>query len=115
MINSELPLLKEQLMARFGCISFQLVLANMDVIGLRIKSTYEVVIITYRGADKVGFIYEGGDLCEGRVFNIFKDAPADKNDLEAYALRYADKIDVLQMPKNNYVFVNDKEVRRLKK
>ena len=58
MSKTEFPLLKEQLMKDFGYISFQLALANVDIIGIRILKSYEIVIITYSKSQKTGFIYK---------------------------------------------------------
>ncbi|MEC5156630.1 hypothetical protein [Chryseobacterium sp. MP_3.2] len=114
MTNTEIPLLKEELMKQFGYISYQLVLANLDVVAVRLKSSYEIVVIAYRGGNKVGYFYEEGNLSAQRVFDIFQDMPKDKNDLEAYEKSLETKIELLQMPKNNYVFVNDIEVKPYK-
>ena len=114
MINSEIPLLKADLMKAFGYISYQLIFANLDAVGVRSKSSGEVVVITYRGNTKVGFIYDCGNLPEERVLEIYQDVPSDKNNLEAYEKMYEGKMEVLVMPKNNYVFVNEKEVKPIK-
>lgn len=112
--KTEFPLLKEQLMKDFGYISFQLALANVDIIGIRILKSYEVVIITYSKSIKTGFIYEGGDLTPDQVYIVYKDVPDDRNHLEVYEETMADKVEVLQPPKRNYVFVNDREVKEIK-
>ena len=113
-VKSEIPLLKESLMKDFGYISFQLVLANVDVIGIRINKTWETVIITFRGAMKTGFIYEGGKLSPEQVYWVFSDVPDDRNHLPEYEKRMAEKVEVLIPPKHNYVFVNEREVSEVK-
>lgn len=115
MINSEIPLLKADLMKAFGYISYQLIFANLDAVGIWIKSSGEVVVITYRGKKKSGFIYDSGDLPEETVLEIYKDTPDDYNNLQAHEKAQDGKIEILVMPKNNYVFVNDKEVKPIKK
>lgn len=82
--KTEFPLLKEQLMKDFGYISFQLALANVDIIGIRIVKSYEVVIITFYKNRKTGFIYEGGNLTNDQVFQVFQDVPEDRNQLAVY-------------------------------
>ena len=114
MINAEIPLLKAELMKQFGYISYQLVLANLDVIGIHILAKGEIIVIAYRGANKVGYFYEFGNMSDEKVFNIFKDVPPDINDLEAYEKSYDGKIEVLKMPKHNYVFINEREAVPLK-
>lgn len=167
MTNAEIPLLKAELMKQFGYISYQLVLANLDVIGIRIQANFEIVIIIYRAGLKVGYLYEGEVLSKERVFKIFEDVPENKNDLATYEkdLEYktilmrilkwnnfkeknkqveltfqekdellkhlgkrqmeellnninselsgnntpTGKIEVLKMPKHNYVFINERE------
>lgn len=115
MIRAEIPLLKDELMKKFGYISYQLIFGNLDAIGIQILATHETVVITYRGARKVGFIYDSGEMPMDKVIAIFKDAPDNYNDIEAYEDRLKGKVQVLQMPKNNYVFVNDREVKPIKK
>ncbi|UJF29872.1 hypothetical protein L0B70_00320 [Kaistella sp. 97-N-M2] len=111
--KTEFPLLKDQLMKDFGYISFQLALANVDVIGIRIRKSFEVVVITFSKATKTGFIYEGGNLTPEQVFKVFQDVPADRNFLEEYEENMAGKVEVLVPPKRNYVFVSDREVREI--
>ena len=115
MTNAEIPLLKDELMKAFGYLSFQLVLANLDVIGIHILANGEMVTIAYRGKRKVGYFYECGNMADDKVYQIFQDVPEDKNNLEAYEQMYEGKIEIFQMPKNNYVFVNDREVVPTKK
>ena len=115
MTNAEIPLLKDELRKAFGYLSYQLIFSNLDAIGIHIKKSGEVVVITYRGKEKVGFIYDSGNLPENKVINIYQDVPADKNELEAYEKSQDGKIEILVMPKNNYVFVNENEVKQIKK
>lgn len=105
--NSAVPPFRSTLKKEFGYLSFQCVLANVDVIGIRINKNYECVIITYRSAYKTGFIYEGGNLTPEQVFAVFKDAPEDKNNLDEWAEKRKGKVTVLIPPKDNYVFVLD--------
>ena len=112
--KTEFPLLKEQLMKDFGYISFQLALANVDIIGIRIVKSYEIVIITYSKSQKTGFIYEEGNLTPEQVHIVYKDVPTDRNELEDFEKRMDGKVEVLHPPKRNYVFVNDREVKEIK-
>lgn len=114
MDKSEFPLQKDQLMKEFGYISFQLVLANVDIIGIRIRKSFEMVVITFSKAQKTGFIYEGGNLTPDQVFKVFQDVPTDRNFLEEYEQSLGDKVEIIQPPKHNYVFVNENEVREIK-
>lgn len=111
----EFPLMKEQLIRHFGYLSFQTALINVDIIGIRVRASYEVVIITFRAALKTGYIYEGGNLSPEMVFRIFSDVPEDRNDLAEYEKKFADKVEILHPPKHNYVFISDREVAELKK
>lgn len=110
----EFPLLKEQLKKDFGFLSIQLALLNVEIIGIRIKASFETVIITFRGAWKTGFIYEGGKLSAEMVFRIFSDVPEDRNLLEDYRKKFGDKVEILEPPKHNYVFINENEVAEVK-
>lgn len=112
MIKSELfPLHKAEIMKDFGYISFQLILANVDVIGIRMKASYEVVVITFVKNRKTGFIYEGGNRSNEKNFRLFEEVPDDRNELAEYEERMADKIEILYPPKHNYVFVTDNTVK----
>ena len=114
MDKSEFPLQKDQLIKDFGYISFQLVLANVDIIGIRIRKSFEMVVITFSKAQKTGFIYEGGNLTPEQVFKVFQDVPTDRNFLKEYEENLADKVEILEPPKHNYVFVTETEVREIK-
>ena len=114
MTNAEIPLLKDELRKAFGYLSYQLIFSNLDAIGIHIKKSGEVVVITYRGSRKVGFIYDAGELPESKVLAIYNDVPVDKNDLESYEKNLDGKIEILVMPKNNYVFINENEVKPIK-
>lgn len=115
MLKQEFPLHKEQLMKDFGYISFQLALANVDIIGVRLVKSYEVVIITYRAAWKTGFIYEGGNLTPEKVFRIFSDVPANWNELPEYEKNFEGKTEILYPPKHNFVFVKENQVTKINK
>ena len=115
MTNTQLfPLHKAEIIKEFGYISFQLILANVDVIGIRILKSYEVVVITFTKNRKTGFIYEGGNLTAEQVFRVFQDVPEDRNKLPEYEENLGDKVEILHPPKHNYVFVNDNTVQPLK-
>lgn len=114
MTKTEIPLLKEELTKRFGAISYQLVLANLDVVGLRIIKSYEIILIAFRGGNKVGYFYEGETLPEEKIFQIFQDVPKSFNDLEHYEKTYEGKIEFLHMPRNNYYIVDESTVKPLK-
>lgn len=113
MVKTEIPNLKRDLLAQFGYISFQLILANIDVIGIRINKSDELVVILYRGCDKVGFIYEGGTLSDAAVLAVYKDAPEDNNKISQYENLHGSKISILLPPKENYVFATEREVTKI--
>lgn len=116
MIKTELfPLHKAEIMKDFGYISFQLILANVDVIGIRILKSFEVVVITFLKSQKTGFIYEGGNLSAEQVLRVYQDVPEDRNNLAEYEKNLGDKVEVLHPPKHNYVFVTDNTVKPLDK
>lgn len=109
---AEFPPCKTDLQKHYGYLSFQTALINVDIIGIRIVKSYEIVVITYRGANKTGFIYEGGSLTEEQVLRVYKDAPENRNNLEEWEKSMEGKIEILVPAKNNYVFINDREVAR---
>lgn len=95
-------------------MSFQYPLINIHVIGIRIKKSYEVVYIQYLSATKVGFIYESGNLTESQVLFTFKHAPDDYNEIERYESQNAEKLEILYFTKDNYVFIGERLVQKIK-
>lgn len=108
------PLHRAELKERFGSLAFQCVLINIDVYGIKILRTDEVVVILYSGGYKTGFLYEGGNLTQEQVFAVYKDAPKTPSDFESWANQREGKVDVLVPPKYNYVFIDDKQVVMIK-
>ena len=106
-----LPLFRDQLKEKFGMLSFNCILMNVDLIGIRVCKTGEVVIITYRGKEKTGFMYEGGNLTIAQQKQIFDDAPDDINNLKNFEKEMSDKIEILVPPKDNYVFIDENLVK----
>ncbi|AZA49552.1 hypothetical protein EG346_15810 [Chryseobacterium carnipullorum] len=106
------PPFRSDLRKQFGYLSFNCTLINLDIIGIKLLKSGEVVAITYRGARKTGFIYEGGKLTDQQVFRAFTDVPLDYNELEKYEKEYLGRIEILAPPKDNYVFVNEQEIMK---
>ena len=106
-----LPLFRDQLKEKFGILSFNCILINVDLIGMRSLKTGEVVIITYRGKEKTGFMYEGGNLTTAQQKQFFDDAPEDYNDLVKFEKEMVGRIEILVPPKDNYVFINENSVK----
>jgi hypothetical protein len=86
----------------------------IDVIGIRIVKSGEYVIILYRGAWKVGFIYEGEKLTEKQILRVFSDVPNNANDLKNYRKEYDGKVEILTPKKDNYVFIGEYLVQKVK-
>lgn len=110
---SYFPSLKKELKDLFGYLSFNVSLINVDIIGIMItgqKYKNEVVVITFRGATKTGFMYDGSLLSNEQALRIYQDVPDNYNDLEKYKEKFADKIEVLPPLKDNYVFINEMEI-----
>ncbi len=112
MEKSHFPPSRSDLKKHFGYLSFNCSLINLDVIGIKLIKSGEVVVITYRGNRKTGFIYEGEKLTEAQVLRTFSDVPETYNDLEKYEMEYEGRIEILAPPKDNYVFINDQEIKR---
>lgn len=66
--------------------------------------------IFFRGATKIGFLYEGNMLSDEVVFKVYKDVPKSYNDLAQWAEMMKEKVDVLVETKGRYVFLNDREI-----
>ena len=114
------PPIKWQLKEAFGFLSFQTALINLDVIGIRIVAEEkgfqdEVVIVFFRGKEKVGFAYEGEKLTTKQSFSVFSAVPEDWNEIQDYEKRFLGKTEVLYPAPENYVFINETEVQPLKK
>lgn len=113
--DASFPPFRSDLKKAFGYLSFQCSLINVDVIGIRLKKSYEVVIITWRGPQKTGWIYEGEKLTPKQILQLYEDIPEDKNKLEEYEKTYSDKIEILIPEIDNYVFITEKEVQRIER
>lgn len=114
--NASVPPSKAWLKEHFGAISFQLAFANLDLIGIRLKKSGEVIIITYRGAKKTGFIYEGDALTTEDVFQIYNDVPKSWNDLlKVYDEKFGHLVDILAPHKDLYVWLNENEIVKIGK
>lgn len=104
------PPSKNDLRNHFGYLSFNCTLINVDIVGVKLLNSSEIVVITYRGNRKTGFIYEGEKLTSNQVFAVFNDVPYEWNDLEKYEAAYPGRIEILAPAKDNYVFINDIEI-----
>lgn len=106
------PPFKKDLKENFGYLSFNVTLINLDIIGVRLLGKFkdEVVVIIFRGANKMGFMYEGLALTEEQVITVYKDVPECYNDLDSYEGKFAGRLEVLAPQKDNYVFINEMEV-----
>ena len=113
--HANLPPFKSELKKAFGFLSFQCGLINMEYVGIRLLKSYEVVIILFRGHEKVGWVYEGLKFSPQQVLQIYEDVPGNFNELEAYEKKLADKIEILVPEKENYVFISDREISRTKR
>lgn len=106
--------LKNQLKEKFGYLSFECGFINLDVIGVKLLASNEVIAILYRGAWKCGWIYEGDKLSPDHVMQLYNDVPNSYNDLEVFEKQRESAIEILIPRKDNYVFINDKEVQKTK-
>jgi len=114
--NASVPPDKNWLREKFGSISFQLAFANLDLIGIRLKKSGEVIIITYRGARKTGWIYEGEILTPQDIFQIYCDVPNNWNDLlNVYEAKFGHLVDILAPHKDLYVWLNENEIVKIGK
>ncbi|MCO4304727.1 hypothetical protein [Riemerella anatipestifer] len=110
----EYPPYKEDIKREFGYVSFNCLLANLDIIGVRSNRTFEIISVFYRGNIKVGYMYEYKNIPEEEIFKFYNSIPERSNDLKAWAEKLGDKITIIEPPKDNYVFVNDMEVSLVK-
>lgn len=116
MINTEIPELKQLLRETYGdFVSFQLALCHVDVIGIYLCKKMEIVIITFRGNLKTGFIYEGGGLTPEQAFRIYQDVPEDINNISEYEERMSGKVSVYRPPKYHYIIEDNNRAKPIKK
>lgn len=107
---------KKELMESFGYLSFQCAFLNLDLIGIRLRKSYEIVIITYRGAKKTGFMYEGGKLTKEDIDEVYGDVPEDYNELETtYERNFGHLVEILKPRKDMYVWINENEISKIVK
>ena len=95
-------------------MAFQYPLINIHLVGIRSRRTGEIVFIQYISATKVGFIYEGGGLTEERVLLVYKGAPDNYNDIRSYEFKNSKKREILYYTKDNYVFIGERLVQKIK-
>jgi len=112
--HANFPPSKSDLMKHFGYLSFHVNLINTDIVGIRLISSGETIVITYRANRKTGFIYEGEKLSSQQVFKVYSDVPETFNELEIYEKQYENRIEILAPPRDQYVFINEMEVRKIK-
>lgn len=98
----------------FGYLSFNVSLINLDIVAVRLRESGEFVVIMYRGAHKVGYIYEGEKLTPKQAFITYDDAPENYNEFDKYIEFYQDRLEVLAPIPDNYVFINDQEIVQTK-
>lgn len=95
-------------------MAFQYPLINIHLVGIRSRRTGEIVFIQYISATKVGFIYEGGNHSQELVITIYKGVPDNFNDIEKYAYKNRKKKEILYYTKDNYVFIGERLVQKIK-
>lgn len=103
----DFPFMREEIKKQFGYLSFQCIFMNLDVVGIHILKSGQFIAIQYRGATKVGFIYEMEGLTNEKLLRIYQDVPENKNHLANWAKALVGKVDIYYPPKDNYVFVSD--------
>lgn len=96
----------------FGHISFNAIHANIDVVAIKMKGKFsgEVILIQYFTANKVGWIYFGDIIPHKMVALIYADVPDNRNDLRKYEEEFAGKVTVVDSARENYLFLNDREI-----
>ncbi len=112
--NADFPPFRSELKKAFGYLSFQCALVNIDVIGIRLKKTYDIVVILFRGKRKIGWLDESSNLDQETVLKIYNDVPEDRNLLHEYEEKFGKWVEILLPEKNNYVFVSDDTVKPTK-
>lgn len=112
--NCSVPPTRQAQREAFGYLSFNVSLINLDIIGVKLRESGEVVVLMYRGAHKVGYVYEGEKLTPKQAFITFDDAPDNYNEFDKYIEFYQDRLEVLAPIPDNYVFINDQEIVQTK-
>lgn len=112
MTPTHFPPFKADLRKHFGYLSFHLNLINTDVVGIRLIASGETIVISYRANRKTGYMYEGEKLSREQVFKVFCDVPETWNELKDYELQYEGRIEILTPPRDQYVFINEMEIKK---
>ena len=104
--HEEFPPSRLEIKKRFGYLSFQCSLINIDVYGLEIIKHEDYIILLYQGNKKVGFINECKKLTEEQVFKLYKTIPS-ANELYEFSEKHFDKIKIYNPEPNNFIFISD--------
>lgn len=112
MEQTQFPPYRSDIKKHFGYLSFNCTLINLDIVGIKLIKSGEVVVITYRGNRKTGFMYEGDKLTEAQVLRTYTDVPPTWNELAKFEDEYQGRIEILMPLRDNYVFINEKEIRQ---
>lgn len=108
--NCFVPPSKKALRDGFGFLSFNTAFINLDIVVVQFIESGEYLVLLYRGARKVGYLYEGEKFTPKQVFSAYNDAPDNYNELDDYASAYENRIDVAVPIPEKYVFINEQEV-----
>lgn len=110
MRNSQIPPSRASIMKTFGYLSFECIFLNLDVVGILFRESNEIIAIQYRGGWKCGMIYEGGKFTNTQLLEAYDDVPVLYNDLQTYENSHSEYIEILIPKKDNYVFINERDV-----
>lgn len=109
MKNDEFQSFREELYQK-GMVQFDTSLVGISVYGFLLYRTREIFVILYRRGEKIGFIYEYGQMSYERQVAIYNMLPHYEKDVGAFGKKYQRKMEVLYPNDENFVFLNENEV-----
>lgn len=109
MKNDEFQSFREELYQK-GMVQFDTSLVGISVYGFLLYRTREIFVILYRRGEKIGFIYEYGQMSYERQVAIYNTLPHYEKDVEAFGKKYQRKMEVLYPNDENFVFLNKNEI-----
>ncbi|EKB56574.1 hypothetical protein HMPREF9699_01303 [Bergeyella zoohelcum ATCC 43767] len=94
----------------FPAFSLHCSLMNIDIVGIWILKTGQVMTILYRQGEKIGFTYEMEGLTEDKQTRVYKDIPNRIEDLETWEEKLEGKVQVIRPRREHFVWVKDRQL-----
>lgn len=100
----------DEMRKMFPAFSLHCSLMNIDIVGIWILKTGQVMTILYRQGEKIGFTYEMEGLTEDKQTRVYKDIPNRIEDLEIWEEKLEGKVQVIRPRREHFVWVKDRQL-----